>query len=89
MTDVVEALTWALLGASGLLAVGRALKPGSIPDKLLGTDTFIVVIVAGVAVAAGITAEEAYLDILVVVTLLVFLGTITVARFVERRGARG
>ena len=37
---------------------------------------------------AGITEDATFLDVLVVVTLLGFAGTITVARYVERRGAR-
>jgi len=32
--------------------------------------------------------DTTFLDVLVVVTLLSFAGTITVARYVERRGAR-
>jgi multisubunit Na+/H+ antiporter MnhF subunit len=35
-----------------------------------------------------VTSEPTYLDSLVVVTLLGFIGTITVARYIERRGTR-
>ena len=40
------------------------------------------------ATGAALTADATYLDVLVVVTLLGFVGTITVARFVEQRGPR-
>ena len=88
MTDVLEILTLGILGVAGLLCVIRVVRHGSIPDKVLGTDTFVLVVIAGVAVGAGITASSTYLDILVAVTLLGFIATITVSRYVERRGAR-
>ncbi len=89
MTDVLEIATLALLGAAGLLCVARVARRGSIPDKVLGADTFVVVVTAGIAAGAGITEEPTFLDALVVVTLLAFVATITVARYVERRGAEG
>jgi multicomponent Na+:H+ antiporter subunit F len=88
MTDVLEILTLTLLGIAGLLCVVRVVRHGSIPDKVLGADTFVLVVIAGVAAGAGITAATVYLDILVAVTLLGFIATITVSRYVERRGAR-
>ncbi|MCU0274466.1 MAG: monovalent cation/H+ antiporter complex subunit F [Acidimicrobiales bacterium] len=88
MTDILEIVALGLLGASGLLCVARVMRDGSIPDKVLGADTFVLVLIAAVAVAAGVTAESVFLDILVAVTLLAFIATITVARYVERRGAR-
>lgn len=88
MTDVYEYITLGLLAAAAILAVVRVGRDGSLPDKVLGADTLILVLASGVAAGAGVTRSEAFLDVLVVVTLLSFVGTITVARFVERRGAR-
>jgi multicomponent Na+:H+ antiporter subunit F len=47
----------------------------------------LVVLVSGIAVQAARTGDGTYLDVLVVTALLGFLGTVTVARFIERRGA--
>ena len=44
-------------------------------------------VVSAVAVQSARTADGTYLDVLVVAALLGFTGTITVARFIERRGA--
>lgn len=88
MTDVFEYATLTLLAISGALAVIRVGRGGSLPDKVLGADTLILVIASAVAAGAGITEDPTFLDVLVVVTLLGFAGTITVARYVERRGAR-
>lgn len=88
MTDALEYLTLAMLALSGVLALVRVARDGSLPDKVLGADTLILVLAGGVAAGSGITHDDSFLDVLVVVTMLGFVGTITVARYVERRGAR-
>lgn len=88
MTEALEYVTLTLLAISGVLAMVRVGRGGSLPDKVLGADTLILVVASTVAAGAGITDDATFLDVLVVVTLLGFAGTITVARYVERRGAR-
>lgn len=88
MTEALEYVTLAVLAVSGVLAMIRIGRGGSLADKVLGADTLILVIASTVAAGAGITDDATFLDVLVVVTLLGFAGTITVARYVERRGAR-
>lgn len=88
MIEALEYLALAMLAIAGLLALLRIGRGGSLPDKVLGADTLILVLASGIAAGAGITRQDDFLDALVVVTLLSFVGTITVARYVERRGAR-
>ncbi|MEZ5247512.1 MAG: monovalent cation/H+ antiporter complex subunit F [Acidimicrobiales bacterium] len=88
MTEVLEYATLAMLGLAGILALVRVGRGGSLPDKVLGADTLLLVLAAGVAAGAGVAGDGTFLDALVVVTMLSFVGTITVARYVERRGAR-
>lgn len=88
MTEWLEYAALAMLGVAGMLALLRVGRGGSLPDKVLGADTMILVLAAAIATGAGVTRQTAFLDALIVVTLLGFAGTITVARYVERRGAR-
>jgi len=88
MTEILETITLGMLCAAGLLALLRVGRSGSIPDKVLGADTLLLVLASGIAAGAGVAKDSTYLDALVVVTMLSFGGTITVARFIERRGAR-
>ena len=83
------ATTIALMGLSlaALLCIARLLRPGSLPDRIVALDTLLVVIVSGIAVHAARTGDGLYLDVLVVAALLGFVSTVTVARFIERRGA--
>ena len=88
MTELLENAALGMLGLSGILAVLRVGRGGSLPDKVLGVDTLILVLASAVAAGTGVTRDVSFLDALVVVTMLSFVGTITVARYVERRGAR-
>lgn len=85
---VLYVLTFAMLGAAGLLCVLRMLRGRSFPDRAVALDTLLVVVVCGIAVDAARTGDGTYLDVLVVAALLGFTGTALVARFIERRGAR-
>lgn len=88
MTEAVEYAALTMLTVAGILALLRIGRGGSLPDKVLGADTMILVLASAIAAGAGITQQAGFLDALVVVTMLSFVGTITVARYVERRGAR-
>ena len=81
-------ITFGMLGAAGLLCILRMLRGRSFPDRAVALDTFLVVVVCGIAVDAARTGDGTYLDVLVVAALLGFTGTALVARFIERRGAR-
>lgn len=85
---VLYTLTFAMLGAAGLLCILRMLRGRSFPDRAIALDTLLVVVVCGIAADAARTGDGTYLDVLVVASLLGFTGTALVARFIERRGAR-
>jgi multicomponent Na+:H+ antiporter subunit F len=83
----VFAVCFAGLALAALLVVLRLLLGPSVPDRIVALDTLLQVVVAGVAIAAASTRSGDFLAVLVAVSLLGFLGTVIVARFVERRGA--
>lgn len=85
--NVVTSIALGALAVAGLLCIARLLRPCSLPDRIVALDSLLVVIVSGIAVRAARTGDGLYLDVLVVTALLGFVGTVTVARFIERRGA--
>lgn len=85
--NLVLDLALGLLVLAGLLCVGRVLRPCSFADRIVALDTLLVVIVSGIGVYALKSGGGAFLDLLVVTSLVGFVGTVTVARFIERRGA--
>lgn len=84
---VVYALSFGGLVLAALLCVVRLVRGSSVADRIVALDLLLVVTVSGIAVTAAATGSGAFLDALVVAALLGFIGTITVARFMERRGA--
>lgn len=76
------------LGAAAVLALVRLVLGPTVPDRIVALDNLLLVVVAGLAVAAAATGESAFLGVLVAVSLLGFVGSVTVGRFVERRGGR-
>lgn len=86
MTLLTEVPFTLLTVAAGLCLL-RLIRGPSLPDRIVALDTLLVVVVCGIAVQAAGTGSGVFLDVLVVVALLGFLGTALVARFIERRGA--
>ena len=85
---VVTTIGLVALSLAALLCVAQVVRCPSLADRALALDTLLVVIVAGVALDAARTGLGTYLDVLLVVALVAFIGTTAVARFIERRGSR-
>ena len=86
MTTVALVCLAGLALAAALALVRLVLGP-SVPDRIVALDTLLQVVLGGIAVAAALTRDGSYLAVLVAVALLGFVGSVTVARFVERRGS--
>jgi multicomponent Na+:H+ antiporter subunit F len=85
--ETVTTISLAGLALAGVLCLVRLFRPGSIADRIVALDTFLVISVMAIAVLAIRTGTEAFTPVLLVTALLAFVGTVTVAKFIERRGA--
>ncbi len=85
--SVVVTVCFVGLGLAAVLVLLRLVLGPSVPDRIVALDTLLQLVVAGVAVGAALTGEGYFLAVLVAVALLGFVGTVTVARYVERRGS--
>lgn len=84
----VAMICYVMLAMSGGLCAARAARGPSLADRVLALDMLLIVGVVGVAVESARTGSGIYLDVLLVVALVAFIGTTAVARFIERRGTR-
>jgi multicomponent Na+:H+ antiporter subunit F len=75
------------LAVAAVLALARVLRRGSLADRALGLDVFVTVVAAGVVLGSVRADSTVFLPIVVVAALLAFVATVTVARFIEERGA--
>ncbi len=81
-TAVVAVIAYALLGGGALLALIRLALGPSLLDRVVATDTLLVIISAGLAVYAALARDPTVVPVLVVVALLAFVGTVSIARYV-------
>jgi multicomponent Na+:H+ antiporter subunit F len=86
--NVVTSVCFGLLATSGALCLVRVVRTNSsLADRIIGLDSVLVVLVGAVAVLTARTGNDSFIEVAVVAALLGFVGTITVARYIERRGA--
>ncbi|GAB3207330.1 monovalent cation/H+ antiporter complex subunit F [Marinactinospora thermotolerans] len=74
-----------LLGAASLLAVVRLMRGPTILDRALSVDVLLASAIAGIGAYAAFHREPTALPALLVLSLLGFLGSVSVSRFVARR----
>ncbi len=79
---VVSYLLYACVGAGALMALLRLARGPSLLDRVVATDTLLVIISAGLAVYAALERDPTVVPVLVVVSLLAFVGTVSIARYV-------
>lgn len=91
MSAAVALLTVALgvLGLSLLLVTVRFVRGPSTLDRLVSLDAIVGVIMCGLMAHVALTRDSATVPAVVAVSLVGFLGSSTVARFVGRRREGG
>jgi multicomponent Na+:H+ antiporter subunit F len=86
--SVVTAIAAAMLLLAGLLAVLHALRPGlTLADRAVALDLAVIVALNGLALRAATAGDSAAVVLLLVFGVVGFITIVTVARFIERRGA--
>ena len=79
---IVQFALYALIGGGALLALVRLARGPSLLDRVVATDTLLVIIAAGLAVYAALERDPTVVPVLVVVSLLAFVGSVSVARYI-------
>ncbi|WP_100500887.1 monovalent cation/H+ antiporter complex subunit F [Geodermatophilus chilensis] len=80
--NLVDHALYALIAGGALLALVRLARGPSLLDRVVATDTLLVIISAGLAVHAALTQDPTVVPVLVVVALLAFVGSVSVARYI-------
>lgn len=83
--QVVYWIAGGLLAVAALLTLYRVAKgPGGL-DRVVATDVMLAIVIGAVAIEEAINRHDTGLPIMLVVSLLAFIGTVAVARFVAAR----
>ncbi|GHI00792.1 Na(+)/H(+) antiporter subunit F1 [Neobacillus kokaensis] len=67
-----------------LAALYRVVKGPSMPDRVMALDNIGVNLLAGIAILSIFLRTYAFFDIILLIGILSFVGTIAFARFLER-----
>ena len=84
--NAVATVCLVVLSISLLLVVAFVLRARGLVDRSLGLDTMMSIVLNGLAVVIVLTGDADVVDLTLLIAVLAFIGTVTVARFVERRG---
>jgi multicomponent Na+:H+ antiporter subunit F len=78
---VVLAICLAMLGIAALLLLARISIGPPMLDRVVALDVLVAVVICGLALEAAIHRHTTTLPILVVLSLLGFVGSVSIARF--------
>ncbi|MEJ2868465.1 monovalent cation/H+ antiporter complex subunit F [Actinomycetospora sp. OC33-EN08] len=85
VASVLLVVALGLLGVSLLLVLVRFLRGPAALDRLVALDALVAVIMCGLMAQVALSRDSAIVPTIVAVSLVGFLGSSTVARFVGRR----
>lgn len=78
---VVAIVCAALLAGAAVLALVRAERGPTMLDRTIALDVFVTAIVGGIVLESAFSGRTDTLPILVVLSLVAFVGSVTIARF--------
>jgi multisubunit Na+/H+ antiporter MnhF subunit len=82
---VITAALVILAVAAGLFLV-RLFRGPHVPDRAIALDGLLVTVVCGILVASARSESSVSLDTALLVSLVSFVGTGVLARYIEKRG---
>jgi multicomponent Na+:H+ antiporter subunit F len=85
MNSVVLLVLFVLLTVGLVFTLIRLVRGPSLPDRVVALDLLGFVILGFIAANVLRSGEIIYLDVLMVVAIVLFLGTIAFAKYLERR----
>ncbi|WP_050182986.1 Na(+)/H(+) antiporter subunit F1 [Domibacillus robiginosus] len=84
MIEIVLQISLLLLAASMLGLVYRLVKGPTVPDRVVALDAMGVNLVSITAVLSMLLHTSNYLDVILLIGILAFIGTVAFAKFLEK-----
>jgi multisubunit Na+/H+ antiporter MnhF subunit len=82
----MSAVAFVLLFVGAGCFIYRLLRGPSLPDRVVGLDGLLSIIVITIIVEAARLGSGITIETVLVAVLVGFVGTVALARFIERRG---
>lgn len=84
MLNTMLIISLAILSLAILGCLYRLIKGPSMNDRIMSLDTIGIILLSMIAVLSMLFRTEAYLDIILLIGILTFIGTTALARYIER-----
>jgi multicomponent Na+:H+ antiporter subunit F len=81
---IVAALV--ILALAGACFFARLVQGPTLADRVVAIDGLVVTLITAIALNAARTGSSLFVDAVVVIALVGFVGTAAAARFIEERG---
>lgn len=81
---MIEIAVLCIIVISGALCATRALLGPTAPDRIVAIDALVAISVAGMVILGFYYRAQMYLDIAIVYAMLAFIGTLAVAKYIEK-----
>lgn len=83
--DMFISVVQAVLGLGALPALYRLVRGPTLSDRATALDVVLLLLASGIAANGAREGEEVFTPLLIVVALVAFLATSTIARYAEWR----
>jgi multicomponent Na+:H+ antiporter subunit F len=84
MLDIILVIALVVLSISILASLYRVFKGPSMPDRIVALDTIGINIIGAVALLSIMMRTQAFLEVILLIGILAFIGTIAFSKFIER-----
>ncbi len=84
MFETVIIISLALIAISSFLLIIRLIKGPSVPDRAVSLDAFGINLIAITAIISVVLKTNAFLDVILLLGILAFIGTVAIAKFLEK-----
>ena len=83
----LELILLAMINLALFLAFARLVRGPSLPDRVIALDLIATLVIGDITVYAILTNQPVFLDLVLVLALIAFLGTVAFAYFIEKGGS--
>lgn len=84
MIDKILMLSLALFSLSIAVTLYRVIAGPSMPDRAIALDTIGVNLLSAIAIVSIVLKTKAYLEAILILGILAFIGTIAFTKYIER-----
>ena len=84
MIDQILMLALALFSLSIAITLYRVIQGPSMPDRAIALDTIGVNLLSAIAIVSIVLKTKAYLEAILILGILAFIGTIAFTKYIER-----